>query len=125
MIDVRELRRVVMDRLIDQVPALVGRVYDKAVEGTAYPYASLGPSYGTAASVECIRARNVTLQIDIWDDTNKGVVEDIVSAVDMALDGWRAPDRLTSGPVRVSLIRVMDDATAVHGVVQIEAGVEG
>lgn len=120
----RILRQIVMDRIIDQVPELGRRVYDRSTEGVAYPYATLGPSYGTAASTECIKARDVTLQIDVWDDTNKGIVEDIVGAVDAALDGWRDPDRVTTGPMRVALMRVMDDAKGVHGVIQIEAGVE-
>ena len=43
-----------------------------------------------------------------------------------ALDGW-ASDVLAMHPLRVSLVRVMDDPTpgVVHGVIQIECAVEG
>ena len=43
----------------------------------------------------------------------------------MALDGW-ASDILAMHPLRVSLVRIMDDPApeVVHGVVQVEAMVE-
>lgn len=122
----RELRRAVMDRIIAQVPDLGGRVFDRATEGTSFPYATLGASYGLDASAECVTARSITLQIDIWHSrANKGVVEDLVDDVIAAVSGWTDPDRLTAHPLRIGLIRVMDDPEdAVHGVVQVEAVVE-
>lgn len=124
----RTLRRIIMDRLIEQVPEVAGRVYDRAIEATQHPYITLGPSYWTDASAECIQARSQTVQIDIWhDDSNKGVVEDLVDDVTAALDGWADQDALTMHPLRITLVRVMDDPEPgiVHGVVQIEAEVEG
>lgn len=121
----RALRRIIMDRLIAQVPALAGRVFDRAAETTAYPYATLGPSYWTDDSSECIRARVQTVQVDVWGNAAKGPVEDVTDDVAAALDGWAA-DTLAMHPLRVSLVRVMDDPSpgVVHGVVQVEADIE-
>lgn len=122
----RALRRIIMDRIIAEVPALSGRVYDHASETTAYPYATLGPSYWTDDSAECIRARVQTLQVDVWGNAAKGPVEDVTDDVAAALDGWTV-EELAMHPLRVSLVRVMDDPTpgVVHGVVQVEASIEG
>lgn len=123
----RTLRRMVMDRIIAQVTGLEGRVYDRATEGTGFPSCTLGPSYWTDASVECVTAREMTLQVDIWhSQANKGLVEDLVDDVTTALAGWTDPERITMRPLVISLVRVMDEAgDRVHGIVQIEAVVEG
>lgn len=123
----RALRRIIMDRLIEQVPEVAGRVYDRAIEATLMPYITLGASFWTDDSAECIQARSQTVQIDIWHDSNKGVVEDLADDVTAALDGWADQGALTMHPLRVTLVRVMDDPDPgiVHGVVQIEAEVEG
>lgn len=123
----RTLRQLVMDRIIDQVPDLAGRVYDRATEDTPYPYASMGPSYRTDASVECVAAEEWTLQVDIWHSkSSKGVLEDIVDDVKAALKGWTDHTRLNSHPFSIGLMRVMDDPDGVssHGVIQIEALIE-
>ena len=121
----RTLRQIVLARIADQVPALAGRVYDRATEAVAYPYVTLGPSYWTDASATCIEARTITLQIDLWASASKGAAEDICDDITAALDGWGDLDRLTMHPLRVSLVRIMDDPSgAIHGVVQIEAMVE-
>ena len=122
----RELRRVIRERLIEQVPAVAGRVYDRAVETTPYPYITLGPSYWTADSAECIEGRIQTVQVDVWhNETSKGVLEDIVDDVADALDGWADIVALTMAPLRLSLVRITDDpAGVIHGVVQVEALLE-
>lgn len=129
----RALRRVIMDRIIDRVPGLGGRVYDKAVAGTPSPYVTMGPSYGVDDDAECIEARLITVQVDIWasartedGDADKGVCEDLTDDVAAALKGWADTDALTMHPMRVTLVRVMDDpdGLSVHGVVQVEAMVE-
>ena len=123
----RILRKIVMDRIIAQVPALGGRVYDKATEGTAYPFASMGPSDWVDESVECIKARSVSLQIDVWGSrSNKGALEDLTDDVATALEGFADEDRLTMHPIRVVSVQVMDDpdGSTVHGVVRIEVDVE-
>ena len=63
---------------------------------------------------------------DVWHSgAAKGALEDLVDDVSAALDGW-AVDELTMHPLRVTLARVMDDPSgALHGVVQVEAMVEG
>ena len=123
----RVLRQIVRARIMAQVPALAGKVFDRATEGLAYPYATLGPSYWSDTSVQCIEAREVTLQIDIWhSQSNKGVAEDLTDDIATALRGWADTDALTMHPLRVSLVRVMDDPTpgVVHGVVQVEASIK-
>lgn len=123
----RRLREIVRARIIDQVPDLQGRVIDKAIKSTPDPYATLGPSYWTDDSAECIEAREITLQIDVWHSaSNKGVCEDLTDDIATALKGWADTDALTMHPLRVTLVRVMDDpdGKSVHGVVQVEAMVE-
>ncbi|ABL68481.1 hypothetical protein Pden_0367 [Paracoccus denitrificans PD1222] len=98
------------------------------MKSTPYPYATLGPSYWVDDISECILARDVTLQIDLWDSqVNKGRLEDLTDDVATALRGWSDTDALTMHPMRVTLARVMDDpdGVSVHGVVQVEALVEG
>jgi len=123
----RALRRLIMDRIIEQVPDLAGRVYDRAAENTAMPYITLGPSYWSDASAECIPGRAQTVQVDVWGSGNKGAVEDLVDDAAAALDGWAGVDALTMHPLRVVMAQVMDDPTpgVIHGVVQVEAAVEG
>ena len=122
----RALRRIIMDRIIDVVPDLDGKVYDRAAEDTAYPYVTLGPSFWVDDSAECIQARSQTVQVDVWHSgAAKGALEDLVDDVSAALDGW-AVDELTMHPLQVTLARIMDDPSgALHGVVQVEAMVEG
>ena len=124
----RQLRKIVMDRIIAQVPALGGRVYDRATEGTAYPFVSMGPSDWVDESVECIKARSISLQIDVWGNrSNKGALEDLTDDVAAALDGFADEDRLTMHPIRITSVQVMDDpdGSTVHGVIRIEVDVEG
>lgn len=122
----RALRQIVIARIKAQVPALGGRVYDRATETAATPYVTLGPSYWNDASVECVKGRLQTLQIDAWAiRSNKGALEDVVDDIAAALDGWADTERLTMPPMRVSMARIMDDPSgAVHGVVQVEAKLE-
>ena len=122
----RVLRQIVIARIADQVPSLTA-VVDNATEGTAYPFASMGPSDWVPADAECIMARDYSLQIDIWHNhTSKGATEDIVDDIATALRGWADTDALTMHPLRVSLVRVMDDpdGQSVHGVIQVEGLVE-
>lgn len=122
----RALRRIIMDRVIAEVPDLAGKVYDRAAEDTAYPYVTLGPSYWVDDSAECVQARSQAVQVDVWHSgAAKGALEDLVDDVSTALDGWADTETLTMHPLRVTLARVMDDPSgALHGVVQVEAMVE-
>ena len=100
---------------------------DKPTEKTPMPYIVLGPSYWISADAECIEARDVTLQVDAYDSaSSKGKLEDLVDDVATALNGWSDEVALTMHPMRVSLVRIMDDpdGVSVHGVVQVEAMVE-
>ena len=122
----RILRQIVRARIIDAVPGLTG-VYDRATDSAAYPYATMGPSYWADDDAECIEAREITLQIDLWhSQSNKGVAEDLTDDIATALRGWADTDALTMHPLRVSLVRVMDDpdGVSVHGVIQVEGLVE-
>lgn len=123
----RVLRQIVRARILDQVPDLTG-VYDRATESADYPYATLGSSYWTDVSVECIEAREITLQVDLWhSQSNKGVAENLTDDIATALHGWADTDALTMHPLRVTLVRVTDDpdGVSVHGIVQVEGLVEG
>ena len=122
----RALRRIIMNRIIAEVSDLAGKVYARAAEETAYPYVTLRPSYWVDDSAECIQSRSQTVQVDVWHSgAAKGALEDLVDDVSAALDGW-AVDELTMHPLQVTLARIMDDPSgALHGVVQIEAMVEG
>lgn len=124
-----DLQRIIVARLKSSVPAVDGRVYDGPSETAQMPYISIGPSYFTDASAECIPARDETLQIDVWGSSkpNRAAVKDAVDQVYDALHGWEDTAALTMSPLRVSLVRVMDDVQAniIHGVVQVEAMVEG
>ena len=123
----RTLRQIVRARILDQVPGLNG-VYDRATESSVYPYATLGASYWTDGSVECIEAREITLQIDLWhSQSNKGVAEDLTDDIATALRGWADTDALTMHPLEIESVRVNDDpdGVSVHGIVIVRAMVEG
>ena len=123
----RTLRQIVLARILDQVPGLTG-VYDRATESAVYPYATLGVSYWTDDSVECIEAREITLQIDLWhSQSNKGVAEDLTDDIATALRGWADIDALTMHPLEIDTVRVTDDpdGVSVHGIVIVRAMVEG
>ena len=122
-----DLQRVIVARLKAAVPSVAGRVYDTPPETAQMPYISIGPSYWNDDSAECIRARVETIQCDIWASNrpDKRAAKDATDEVAAALDGWAVED-LEMHPLRVSLVRVMDDLApgVVHGVVQVEAMVE-
>lgn len=127
MIDIEPLIQAIRARLIVEVPALGGRVFDRATEGDETPYAAFDTFYAVAADAECIEAEDWTIQIGIYHSmTSKAEVGKIVGQVKAALHGWADTDALTMHPMRVTLVRVMDDpdGVSVHGVVQIEALVE-
>lgn len=120
------LRQMIIARLKEQVPAFEGRVYDRALDSTPYPYATLGASYWSPASSQGVRVRARTVQIDVWTDSDKGTCEALTDAVSDALDGWHDTARLKMPPLHVPLARVMDDPRgSYHGIVQVEGRVEG
>ena len=123
-----DLQKLIVARLIEAVPAVSERVYDGPSETAQMPYVSIGPSYFTPDDAECIRGRSETLQIDVWGSSkpNRAAVKDAVDEVVDALDGYADTAALTMHPMRVSLVRVMDDVQQdiIHGVVQVEAMVE-
>lgn len=123
-----DLQKLIIARL-RTVLSLGGRVYDSPTEGADMPFASIGPSYFVRADAECIRGRSETLQIDVWGDSkpNRAALKNAVDEVVEALDDYADTDALTMHPLRVGLVRIMDDPQAgvVHGVVQVAAEVEG
>lgn len=123
----RNLRRIVKDRIIAQVPDLGGRVYDRATEGVGYPYATMGPSDWVEDDADCIEGRSMSLQVDVWHSaSNKGVCEDLVDDISAALKGWAGTGQIAMHPVEITQSRVLDDPSGdVHGVVIIEAMIEG
>lgn len=128
MIDIEPLVQAIRARIMDQVPVLADKVFDKATEGDGPLYATFGALYGIADDVECIKAESWTIQIDIYQtDSSKAVVGRIAGQVKSALHDWSDTDSLTMHPLRVTLVRIMDDpdGVTVHGVVQVEAMIEG
>ena len=123
-----DLQKLIVSRLKSAVPAVDGRVYDGPSETAQMPYVSIGPSYFTPDNAECIPGRSETLQIDVWGASkpNRAVVKDTVDQVYDALHGWQDTATLTMSPLRVSLVRVMDDVQQgiIHGVVQVEVILE-
>ncbi|AXC50062.1 DUF3168 domain-containing protein [Paracoccus suum] len=123
------LQRLIVARLKAEVPLVSGRVFDGPNETATMPYVSIGPSYWNDDSAECIRGRVETVQVDIWasNKPDKRAAKDATDEVVAALDGWEDTAALTMHPLRVSLVRVMDDPApgVIHGVVQVEAMVEG
>ena len=123
-----DLQKLIVARLKSAVPAVSRRVYDGPSETAQMPFISIGPSYFTPDDAECIPGRNETLQVDIWGSSkpNRAAVKDAVDQVYDALHGWEDTAALTMSPLRVSLVRVMDDVQAniIHGVVQVEVSIE-
>lgn len=121
----RILRQIVIARLRDQIPGVP--VVDKPTQKTPLPYIVLGPSYWVSADAECIEAREVTLQIDAYDEaTNKGRLEDLTDDIATALRGWSDEVALTMHPLEIEAVRVTDDpdGASVHGMVTVRAMVE-
>ena len=73
----RVLRQIVRARIMAQVPALAGKVFDRATEGLAYPYATLGPSYWSDTSVLTMHPLSVSL-VRIMDDPDGVSVHGVV-----------------------------------------------
>ena len=122
----RRLRQLVIARIEDQVYELTGKVFDQALASTAYPYVTLGPSYWNPSSVTCVKARTMTLQIDLWhSQESKGACEDLTDDIAAAIQGWSDTAALTMHPVNVTLVRIMDDPSGnVHGIIQMEVLIE-
>ena len=123
-----DLQRLIVGRLREAVPSVQGRVYDGPSETATMPYISIGPSYWTADDAECIEGRSEVVQIDVWASNlpDKQAAKDATDEVARALKGW-VSDAIALHPLRVVLVRVMDDPApgVVHGIVQVEASVEG
>ena len=123
----RILRRVIQDRIIEQVPDLGGRVYDKTSKDDPFPNATMGPSYWVRDDADCLEGKLWTGQIDVWDsNTNKGLVEDLVDLISAALQGYADTTEIAMQSFDVTLVRIMDDpdGVSVHGVIQVEVRVE-
>lgn len=125
-----DLQRIIVARLKAEVGLVGGRVYDRrAPEAATMPFVRVGPVSGYDDSAECIDSQVVTAQIDVFASSypDSGAVNDVTDEVRQALNGWADTDRLTMHPLRVTLWRIMDDPdpSALHGVVQVEAMVEG
>jgi len=64
-----ELQGAIVTRLkaVSAVTALIGqRVYDKVPSPVTFPYVSFGPSDELSDDAECIKADEITFQIDAW-----------------------------------------------------------
>lgn len=126
MTDIRRLGQIILDRIIAEVPEISGRAFDKAIESTTHPYVSLGPITGTEDDADCVEADEWTLQVDIWDRTNKLRVAELAQSVRLALKGWADQAEVTMHPLQVRPARILDDpdGKTVHAVLMVEALVE-
>lgn len=129
MTDVRRLGQIILDRVAAEVPELGNRVQERATEGLAYPYCTLGPIYGAEDDAECIEADDWTLQLDVWGDRptwNKLRMAGLAQQVRRVLKGWADTAEVTMHPLTVQTPRVMDDpdGKTVHAVLLVEAMVE-
>ena len=124
----RAFRAAVIARLASEVSGLSGKVFDKAVSGTSHPYATLGASDFGDRSPTCLTLRPYALQVDVWGrDTSKGALEDLVDDVTTALVGWSPAPIVAAHPLRLELVRIMDDpdGESVHGIIQVSTMIEG
>lgn len=127
MTDLRRLGQIILARIAAEVPEFGGRVLDKATETTAFPYVTLGAMYGAEGDVECVRADDWTVQVDVWDrNTSKLKMAELAGKVRRALKGWSDTDEVTMHPLRVGPPRIMDDPDlrTVHAVLLVEVILE-
>lgn len=86
-----ELQGAIVTRLkaVAAVTALIGqRVYDAVPASPTFPYVSFGPSDEIKDDAECIRANEVTMQLDGWSRAvGFPEVRRVVAEVVEALDG--------------------------------------
>lgn len=123
------LQRVIVARLKSAVPAVGGRVLDNPYEQADMPFIRIGRIDGYDASVECIEAEDMTVTVNVFASRypTSAAAKDITWAVKAALKGWADTDVLTMHPLHVPRCFVMDDPDpgVLHGVVMVEAMVEG
>jgi hypothetical protein len=127
-----EIQKAVVARLKAHsgVAALIaGRVYDRAPEGVAFPYVSIGPAFVTPFDAQAMRGTEVVLQLDVWS-RKPGAVEcrQIMAAINAALH-WHdlALDAGKAVLCRASSRRNMPDPDGVttHGVVELSILTDG
>lgn len=122
-----DLQKLIVARIAAEVPALGGRVYDRAPEGVAWPYVTLGPSDYRRDDAECITARTESQQIDVWSRYAPGKREakDITDAIVDALHGYESEaGAYTRLSVTLAMVMADPDPAVSHGVVQVEALIE-
>lgn len=128
MIDIRRLGQLVMNRIIAEVPEIGGRVTDKAIEGTASPYLTLGPISATDERAECIEAEEWVIQFDLWDTMSaKLKVAALAQKISNAVRGWSDEAEVTMHPLDVlpPIIEDDPDGMTVHCIIRVVAYLEG
>lgn len=129
----RALQKALIARLKADagVAAFVGaRIYDQAPADAAFPFISLGPSSVVPADAECIRAREETIQFDIWSRDN-GLLHPCRAISDAVYDALHQTTLALDSPyanleVNITLMQTFLDADGLtaHGVLQVAAMVE-
>lgn len=123
-----DLQALIVARIKTDVPALGGRVYDRAPEAVTWPYVSIGPSDFYRDDVECVTARSESVQIDVWSRYAPGRREakDITDAIVDALHGYEdIAGNATLLRVQMAMVMRDPDPAVSHGVIRVEAWVEG
>lgn len=129
-----ELQKVIYEALIADAALgtkIGSRVYDRMPEGGSYPCCTFGPVSEIEDGAECISAVEYSVQLDVWSRDNGRLrpCKEIVDAVRKVLHD---ADLTMADPYALSFIRVSStrvfldrDAITAHGVLTVEAAVEG
>lgn len=107
------------------------RVYDNVPKTRVFPYLAFGPTQELEDDAECINGEAHAFQIDVWDRSQgrlvnakkiNGIVKGALHEADLNL-----PDPYALSFIRVTSTRSFldPDGITAHGVVTVEAAIEG
>lgn len=110
------------------IELVADRVFDNVPTTAAFPYVSLGASWGAQADAECVEAVEIGFRVDVWSRTvGYGETHRIADAVRRALHN--ADLTLTSNALvmieheRTDVMRDPDGSTS-HAALEFSATVE-
>jgi hypothetical protein len=84
-------------RLVAQIPAVAGRVHDRAPQDVAFPWVQIGDIQLVEDGAGCLDAFEVTITLHVWSrDIGSVEARQIAGSVRAALHEW-LPDLLGDG----------------------------
>lgn len=119
------LQAALVARLRAALPALAGRVHDRAPPEVAFPFVQFGASQSVPEAEGCLDLATCHLTLHVWSRA-VGAVEarGFAAAIAAALTDW-TPELtgVACDDLRVTSIQIMadPDGLTTHGVVQVEA----